>query len=155
MCIAHTLENCIKVLTGKINFSPSKVHYMPRVVDFILNIVPLSKLKDLVIVFLFGLELQLQKSVTEDIQVLCHTFCVCSSVQIVQELLGALTDIRCIPLDTWIITRMPWQSPKLPSVHFLAQHWSQKHSSTPNCIPLKALPWWRVFFLPKDKSVLK
>lgn len=73
---------------------------MPRVVDFILNIVPLSKLKDLVIVFLFGLELQLQKSVTEDIQVLCHTFCVCSSVQIVQELLGALTDIRCIPLDT-------------------------------------------------------
>lgn len=89
MWMAHTFENCTEVLKGKIIFSPAKVHYMHRVLNFILNIVPLSKAKDLVIVFLFCLELQLQKSVTEDTQVLCHTPCVCSSVQIAQELLGA------------------------------------------------------------------
>lgn len=83
--MAHIFENCAEVLTGKIIFNPAKVHYTQRVLNFILIIVPLSKPKDLVIAYLFGLELQLQKSVTEDSQVFHHIPWVCSSVQIVQE----------------------------------------------------------------------
>lgn len=92
--MAHTFENCAEVLTGKVMFSPAKVHYRHSMLNFILNIVPLSKPKDSVIAFFFGLELQLQKSVVEDTQILCHTPCVYSSVQIAQELSGTQTGIR-------------------------------------------------------------
>lgn len=71
---------------GKIIFSPAKEHHMHSVPNFIRNIVPLRKLKDLVIGFLFVLELQLQKRLAEDTQILCHTPCVCSPVQTAQEL---------------------------------------------------------------------
>lgn len=75
-CMAHTFENCAEVLTGKIIFSPARVHHMLRVLNFISNIVPLSKPKDLVVGFLFGLELQLQKSHRRHPSLASCTLCV-------------------------------------------------------------------------------
>lgn len=64
------------------------MHYIHRVFNFILIIVSLSKPKDLAIAFLFGLELQLQKSVPEDTKVLQYAPCLHSSVQISQKHYG-------------------------------------------------------------------